>query len=618
MMVITRAWLRRIAFGVAVLSPLGTLLAQPILTAPNRYLIERRSTSVSALTAEDITYTTVKGNEHFEVVVPDRYVAMVSASSVAGVEVLDAEKAAQDCEEIMRDPTISSCEPDVVQRLLAVPDDPSFGIQWHLRDVLRDADIEATSAWDYSTGSSGVVVGVVDTGIYQSHPDLAANLWTNPNDPADGLDNDSNGFIDDVHGVNTALDTSSPEDLQGHGTHISGIIASRGNNATGGSGVMWSASLVVVSVASAGTGSFFSSDLVQAFNYLYDLKVAGTNLRVVNVSLGSNSYSGPMFTALSNLNDVDVLVVAAAGNEDSNNDSVPVYPANYNLPNIISVGATGSTQQLAYYSNYGTSVDIAAPGGDVTIGGDSGGIYSTYSTLVSGGSEYKYLQGTSMAAPVVTGALGLLAANKPALTGAELKSLLFSTADSLPQLSSLVNSGRFLNVGAMLAAANPSDSCPTDPAKTTPGVCGCGVADTDSDGDGTADCIDGCVSDIGKIAAGVCGCGVSDADANNNSTPDCKDPVLAGVVPGAPTLKTTKGKVTVTMSARSGVLYLLKVTTKLGRATAKTSYFSAATPTYTISRLKAKTSVSVSYQYYLSGTPVVLSSSSAVKKISSR
>jgi subtilisin family serine protease len=618
MMVMPRTWLRRIAFGVAILSPMATLLAQPVLTAQNRYLIERRSTSVSALTAEDITYTTVKGNQHFEVVVPDRYVAMVSASLVARVEVLDADKAAQDCEEIMRDPTVSSCEPDVVLRLLAVPNDPSFGLQWHLRDVLRDADIKAPTAWDYSTGSSGVVVGVIDTGIYQSHPDLVANLWTNPNDPADGLDNDSNGFIDDVHGVNTALNSSSPEDLQGHGTHVSGIIASRGDNATGGSGVMWSGSLVVVSVASAGTGSFFSSDLVQAFDYLYDLKVAGTNLRVVNVSLGSNSYSGPMFTALSNLNDVDVLVVAAAGNEDSNNDSVPVYPANYNLPNIISVGATGSTQQLAYYSNYGTSVDIAAPGGDVTIGGAAGGIYSTYSTLVAGGSEYKYLQGTSMAAPVVTGALGLLAASKPSLTGSELKSLLLSTAETLPQLSSLVDSGRFLNVGAMLAAVNPSDSCPTDPGKTTPGVCGCGVADTDSDGDGAADCVDGCASDIGKTAAGVCGCGVSDADANNNSTPDCNDPVLAGVVPGTPTLKTTKGKVTVTMSARTGVLYLLKVTTKLGRAKAKTSYFSASTPTYTISRLKAKTSVSVSYQYYLSGTPVVSSSSSAVKKISSK
>ncbi len=613
-----RSGSHRIAFLVAILSPFVTLCAEPILTAPHTYIIERRSTSVNALSAEDISYATIEGNQHFDVVVPDRYVPEVSALAVTGAEILDVEKVARDCEEIMRDPTISTCEPDVMQRLFAVPNDPSFNLQWYLRDVLRDADIEAPTAWDYTTGSSGVVIGVVDTGIYQNHPDLAPNLWTNPNDPVDGLDNDSNGFIDDVHGVNTALETSNPEDLQGHGTHVSGIIASRGNNATGGSGVMWNGSLAVVSIASAGSGGFYSHDLAEAFNYLYELKVAGNNLRVINVSLGGNSYVSAIFNALSDLNDVDVLVVAAAGNEDSNNDSVPVYPADYNLPNIISVGATGPTQELAYYSNYGTSVDIAAPGGDVSFGGNSGLIYSTYSTSVTGGSDYKYLQGTSMAAPVVTGALGLLASNKPSLSGSQLKSLLFSSADSLPQLASLVNSGRFVNVGALLAAANPDDSCPADPAKTAPGVCGCGTADTDSDGDGSPDCVDGCVSDSGKTSAGVCGCGVSDVDANNNATPDCNDPVLAGVVPGAPGLKTTKGKVTVTMNARSGVLYLLKVTTKFGSSKAKTSYYSSSAPTYTLSRLKAKTSVSVSYQYYLSGTPVVGSKYSTVKKISSK
>ena len=211
-----------------------------------------------------------------------------------------------------------------------------------------------------------------------------------------------------------------------------------------------------------------------------------------------------------------------------------------------------------------------------------------------------------MAAPVVTGALGLLAASRPALTGAELKSLLLSSADSLSQLNSSINSGRFINLGAMLSSAGSSDGCPDDPAKSAPGVCGCGVADTDTDADGSADCLDSCPSDIGKTGAGVCGCGVSDADANNNSTPDCNDPVLAGVVPRVAKLSTKKGKVVVSMESRSGVLYLLKVTTKSGKAK------------YTIRRLKAKTSVSVSYSFYLTGTPVVASSYSPVKKIVSK
>jgi subtilisin family serine protease len=607
-----------IAFALLIVSPCGDSVAQPVLTAANRYIIERRSTAVSALSADEITYTTVKGNEHIDVVVPDRYVAQVSAMSRSTAEVLDPDKVVDDCAEIMKDPTVASCEPDILHHAFVVPDDASFHLQWYLRDVLRDADVEAPSAWDLATGSSGTLIGVLDSGVFQNHPDLSPNLWTNPNDPVDSLDNDGNGWVDDVHGVNTALGTSSPEDLSGHGSHVSGIIAARGNNALGVSGVMWRGSLVVVSAAGNGAGGFFSSDLVEGLDYLCDLKEAGHNLRVINASFGSNSFSGPMFNAISRLNDADVLLVAAAGNEDTNNDVIPSYPANYNLPNVISVAATGPTQELAYYSNYGSSVDIAAPGGDVSRGGDAGLIYSTYSTSVTNGSLYKYLQGTSMAAPVVAGALGLLADRRPSLTGAELKSLLLSTADTLPQLTSVVNSGRFLNVANLVALGEPIDNCPDDPAKMSPGACGCGVADGDSDGDGTHDCADSCPGDVGKTSAGLCGCGVSDVDANKNSTPDCKDPVLAGVVPTVPKLKTTKGKVTVTMTARSGVLYLMKVTTKLGKGKAKTSYYSAAAPTYTISGLKAKTSVTVSYQYYLSGSPVVSSSYSAAKKISSK
>lgn len=611
------AWIVPFVVGLGALLPCRDILAEPILTAPHRYIVSRRTTSISALSANQITYTTIKGNDQIDVVVPDRY-AQLSTVRAAGAEVLDLDTVAADCAEIMKDPTVASCGPDVLMRGYAIPNDPSLSSQWYLRDVLRDADVEAPSAWDFTTGSSGTLIGVIDSGIYQAHPDLAPNLWTNPNETIDSIDNDSNGWVDDIHGVNTGLGTSNPEDLSGHGSHVSGIIAARGNNGTGISGVMWNASIVSVSVSRTSGNLFFTADIIDAFTYLRELKEAGHNVRVINASFGSNFYDPNVFDAISLLNDADILLVAAAGNESSDNNAIPSYPADYNLPNIISVAATGPTQELAYYSNFGTSVDIAAPGGDLSIGGNAGGIYSTFSTSVTNGSLYAYKQGTSMAAPVVTGALGLLADRRPSLTGAELKSLLLSSADSLPQLASLVNSGRFLNMANLVALGDPVDNCPEDPAKMSPGACGCGVADGDTDGDGTHDCVDSCPTDVGKTSAGVCGCGVSDVDANRNATPDCNDPVLAGVIPNAPTLKTRKGKVTVTMTARSGVLYLMKVTTKLGRKKSKTSYFSASTPSYTISGLKAKTSVTVSYQYYLSGSPVVSSSYSAAKKIASK
>lgn len=586
--------------------------ASPVHTIPHQYIISRNATSVSSLSAEQIAYETVKGGEYFDVVIPDRYGVNAFSAADLGSEVLNPDTVESDCEQILRDPTVATCEPNVWVESHRVPNDTSFNLQWYLHDASQDGDIEAPRAWDESTGSSGVVIGVLDTGIYTAHPDLAPRLWTNPNETVNGIDDDSNGYVDDIHGLNTALNTSDPEDLDGHGTHVSGIIAAAGDNGTGVSGVMWQGSLVVVSAATAKNTSFPREALIEGLNYFYDLKTSGYNIRVVNCSYGSTSSSTDERAAISRLNDVGVLVVVSAGNKGHQGNPT-YYPASYDLPNVISVGATGRTKELAYYSNYGDSVDIAAPGGDVNVGGAAGQIYSTYSPV--DGADYAYLQGTSMAAPVVTGALGLLASKYPTLTAAELKSTLLSTADIL---SLNVNSGRFINLGAMLNLGAPADDCPEDPAKTAPGSCGCGVADTDSDNDGSADCADGCPTDLGKTSAGVCGCGVSDVDANNNATPDCKDPVLAGIVPVAPKLKTTKGKVTVTMEGRQGVLYLLKVTTKLGRAKAKTSYYSSSSPSYTVKSLKAKTSVSVSYSYYLSGTPVVASSYSTVKKISAK
>jgi subtilisin family serine protease len=571
---------------------------------------------VGILSADQVRYTIVKPTEYFDVVVPDRSRVQISAASV-GREVLNPSKVEADCAEILKDPTVTSCEPDVWERIQAVPNDPYFNAQWHLRDTSHSGDVSAATAWEYGTGDSSTIVGVLDTGIYQAHPELSPNLWTNPSDPVDGIDNDRNGYIDDVHGANTALVTGNPEDLDGHGSHVSGIIAARGNNGAGVSGVMWQASVVVVSAVVDNSGWFSRDGIISGFNYFYDLKIRGDNVRVVNASFGSSSYSLGIYTAISRLRSVGVLVVAAAGNEHANNDVVASYPANYDLDNIISVAATGWTRRIASYSNYGQNVDIAAPGGDADLGGESSMVYSTYSSNVAGGSNYRYLQGTSMAAPVVTGAIGLLASQRPTLTGAELKALLLSYADSLPQLTSYVKDGKYLNVGAMAASAGGTDSCPEDPNKVRAGVCGCGVADTDSDADGTADCLDGCVADRDKTTPGSCGCGLSDEDADGNGTLDCRDPQISGVVPPTPSLRSAKGKIAVTMTSRAGVKYFLKVVVQEPKREktpkAKTTYYSSDAATITISKLKSKSKVTISYSYYYQGTKTVSSGYSAAR-----
>jgi hypothetical protein len=406
----------------------------------------------------------------------------------------------------------------------------------------------------------------------------------------------------------------------------------------------------VASAANDASNFFSSAAILRAYYYFYNLKRAGHNVRVINASFGGDDWSQPEYDAINALRSVDILLVASAGNDSRSLDLIQQYPASYDLDNIITVAATGPTGQLSYYSTYGQSVDIAAPGGDRHAGAQ---VYSTLSPSLSSGASYGYKHGTSMAAPVVTGAIGLLASQRPSLSGAQLKALILSTADSLPQLASYVKNGRFLNLGAAAASPGAADLCPSDPNKTEAGVCGCGVADTDTDGDGTADCldgcpsdgqkkgagscgcgvpeadtdgdgtadcVDGCVADGQKTGAGACGCGVSDGDADGNGTVDCKDPQIVGVTPPTPMLKSTKGRVTVTMTPKAGVKYFLKVVVqepKVKKTTPKpkTSYISADDAATTLTKFKSKSKLTISYAYYYQGSQTVSSSYSATRAI---
>lgn len=339
-------------------------------------------------------------------------------------------------------------EPDHVMSVQATPNDGSFSQLWGLHNTgqsggLVDADVDAPEAWDISTGSRSVVVAVIDTGIDQTHPDLVGNLWTNPDEiAANGIDDDGNGYVDDVHGWDWVNADNHPNDDNGHGSHCAGIIGALGNNGSGAAGVCWQVSLLGLKFLNA-SGSGFESDGAEAIAYATHM----------GVSVTSNSYTGPVFSqAMKEVIDAadaaGILFVAAAGNNASNIDASPEYPAAYDSANILSVTASTRTDELAGFSNFGaTNVDLAAPGHEI------------YSTLHNG--AYGYKSGTSMAAPHVAGAIALLKSLHPALTATEIRELIVSTVNPLPALSGKCVSGGRLNLYNALLASGDVLATPT-------------------------------------------------------------------------------------------------------------------------------------------------------------
>ena len=256
------------------------------------------------------------------------------------------------------------------------PEDPHYGLLWGLYNFgqtvggisgLQGADINAPDAWEISTGGEEVIIAVIDTGVAYSHPDLGANMWTNagedpwidPNDPTtgNGIDDDGNGKVDDWRGWDFVDWDNDPMDFHSHGTHVAGTIASTGNNGEGITGVMWNAGIMPLRFLNTqGMGTI--SDAILAIEYAVQKGV-----RVINASWGTTSYSESLFRTIQFCQTQGVLVVAAAGNNAHDTDNNPFYPSSYDLPNIISVAATGQRDSLASFSNWGvTTVDVAAPG----------------------------------------------------------------------------------------------------------------------------------------------------------------------------------------------------------------------------------------------------------------
>ncbi len=346
-------------------------------------------------------------------------------------------------------------EPDLVFTTNALedgtPNDPRFtnGDLWGLRQG-NDVDVDADEAWMESLGAN-VVVGVIDSSVDYTHPDLAANIWTNPGEIAgNGIDDDGNGFIDDFRGWDFARgDNDVQSEGDSHGTHVSGTIAAVGDNGIGVVGVAPRAKILPIKVGFGGS-SLSGSGILAGMYYLADFADAGVNIVATNNSYGGGGYSSSFYSAISSHNDRGILFVASAGNSTNDNDVNPHYPDGYNLPNVISVASHTSSDQLSGFSSFGaTTVDLAAPGSSIL------------STVPGGG--YSYFNGTSMASPHVAGAVAALAAANPSASAAEIKAAILDGAVPSAAYAGKTLSGGRLNVSNSLDLfAGPNVSTPTN------------------------------------------------------------------------------------------------------------------------------------------------------------
>ncbi len=337
-------------------------------------------------------------------------------------------------------PYVAAVQPNFYYTLQAVPNDP----QWGATGTYGLPAISAPSAWDLTTGSSDVVVANIDTGMRLTHEDLAANIWINPGEIAgNGVDDDGNGFIDDVNGWDFRFDDSDPSDQHGHGTHTGGTIGAVGNNMLGVTGVNWNVRIMVIKIYSQAANDTTSAMLIAAYDYVRVMKARGINIRVTNNSYGgcaeACSYDQATKDAIDALGAAGVLNVFSAGNAGQNTEVTPFYPGSYNSPSILNVAASNSLDNRASFSNYGSvSVDLAAPGAGIL------------STTNGSNSSYGGMSGTSMAAPHVSGVAALLAAHNPSLSAQSLKATLMNTVDPLSQWTGIVKTGGRLNAFAAL------------------------------------------------------------------------------------------------------------------------------------------------------------------------
>ncbi len=351
-----------------------------------------------------------------------------------------------------RDPRVQFAEPNFKvesfgQPGVQIPDD-LVEAQWGLRNTGQDGgtagvDIKVTDAWNVSTGlkENGPVIAIIDTGVDYNHVDLVNNMWTNPDEiPGDGIDNDGNGYVDDIHGANTVANTGNPIDDNNHGSHCAGVIGAEAGNG-GIVGINWNAQIMAVKFLGSGGGGT-TADAIKAIMY-----ASAKGARVVNNSWGGGQFSQACKDAMAAS---PCLHICAAGNEGMDNDSRPSWPASFGLDNQIVVAAHNNKDELASFSNRGArSVHLAAPGVNI------------HSTMKEG--TYGLMSGTSMATPHVTGVAGLIASAYPNADNDAIKSRILSGVDPMPErwAQRLITGGR-LNAMKALEDDSVAPSAPSD------------------------------------------------------------------------------------------------------------------------------------------------------------
>ncbi len=361
-------------------------------------------------------------------------------------------------------PEVRYAEPNYLVHTTALPpDDPYYSQLWAMNNTGQGvngvsgtpgADVKARQAWAITTGSAGIVAGVVDTGIDYTHSDLAANVWNN----SGGI----GGCPVGTHGYNAITGSCNPMDDNSHGSHVSGTIGAVGNNDVGVVGINWATSLMGLKFLNA-NGSGYISAAVSAIDFAVQAKRAGVNVRVLNNSWGGTGYSQALLDEITKAGTNGILFVAAAGNSSANVDSKPFYPCDYTASNLICVAATNQNDGLAYFSNYGAkSVDLGAPGVNIlssVIPGDG---------TIGANHEYAFYNGTSMATPHVSGAAALIlsAPGLGNLTVAQLKSAILSNVDPIPSLAGITVTGGRLDLYKAIVALTSAPISTSTPAST--------------------------------------------------------------------------------------------------------------------------------------------------------
>ena len=395
--------------------------AAQVATASDGILVKFKSTTSISNQRNALSSAGCRSNASFNIV------TNLTHASITSNRTLD-----QTLSVLRANPDVVYAEPNFILSINAIPDDPQFTNLYGLDNNAQttggviDADIDAPEAWDIETGAN-MIVAVIDSGLDYNHVDILGNVWSNSGEIANnGIDDDGNGYVDDVRGWDFANSDNDPMDDNNHGTHVSGTIAATGNNGVGVTGVNWSARVMPLKfITAAGTGA--TADAIAAIDY-----AVANGARIINASWGGSFFSQALFDAIFAANTAGVLFVAAAGNNGTDNDITPNYPASYDIPNIISVAATDNADALAAFSNFGaTSVDLGAPG------------VSILSTIPANG--YASFSGTSMASPHVAGVAALALSREPTLSAAGLKSALLDNTDPVASLPGRTVTGGRLN-----------------------------------------------------------------------------------------------------------------------------------------------------------------------------